>query len=134
MPGNTLKISLLDPSGNDEIEHILPAKNAVCSRCEGFGSHLSPSIGSYAYSAEEFAEAFPDDESREAYFQRGGMYDVACEVCKGAKVVLIPDVLACKSAGLLPVLKAWCKQESDRLREEAEDRRTQRAEDGFRHD
>lgn len=87
-----MKINLTwyDSEEGEEIEHSFPAKNEVCSRCEGHGSHLNPSIGSHAYTLEEFNESF-DDEGREEYFKRGGIYDVQCEECKGKNVVLVAD-------------------------------------------
>lgn len=57
--------------------------------------HLTPSIGEHAYSAEEFAEEY-DDEEREQYFARGGMYDITCLDCEGNKVVSAVDEEACK--------------------------------------
>jgi hypothetical protein len=82
---------LENEGSDDEILHKLPAKYEVCGRCEGHGTHLNPSIGEHCYTQEEFDEAFDDDESREAYFTRGGMYDVQCEECHGARVVLVID-------------------------------------------
>lgn len=134
MAQNTLKITLWDDSGNEETEHELPAKNAVCPRCEGHGTILNPSIGSHGYSAEEFREAFSEEEQVQAYFQRGGMYDVSCPECSGVRVVPVPDVRACKSVGKLDVLRAWRKQEAERARMLAEDRRTQWFEDGCPRD
>lgn len=82
----------------EAVEHTaqLPARFEVCTRCEGHGTHLHPSIGQHAYSMEEFNEAFDDDESRQAYFERGGMYDVPCEECHGKRVVAVVDVKALK--------------------------------------
>lgn len=85
-----------EDDGGNEIEASLPAKHEVCGRCEGYGTHLTPSIGEHAYSMEEFHEAFSDDEDREAYFQRGGKYDVVCEDCNGKRVVLVVDEKACE--------------------------------------
>jgi hypothetical protein len=80
----------------DEVTHTFPSTNEVCERCEGYGTHLNSNIGSYGYSAEEFAESFPDDNlmgynPREEYFKRGGIYDVTCEECNGNKVVEVVD-------------------------------------------
>lgn len=130
MSEKTLKISLWNAAQNDEIEHDLPAKNAVCSRCEGDGTYLNPSIGQHAYTSEEFEDAFHEPEQREAYFQRGGMYDVSCEVCKGVRVVLEIDAEACKQRGLMPILQAWRKQERKRQQDDADDRRTMARESG----
>ncbi len=130
MAEKTRKIELFDDSEEGSTEHDLPAKNALCSRCDGDGTHLNPSIGQHAYTSEEFDEAFPEGEQRAAYFQRGGMYDVRCEVCKGAKVVLEIDEKACKERGFGAILKAWKAQERERQQSEADDRRTMRMESG----
>ena len=83
MTKETITVTLEDDDGN-ETEHELPSKMVVCERCEGHGSHLTPSIGEHAYSSEEFYDAF-DDEGRQEYFRRGGIYDVTCFDCKGKK-------------------------------------------------
>ena len=86
---NTITVTLYDDEG-DEVEHELPARMEVCSRCEGHGTHLNPSIGEHAYTREEFEESF-DEEGREEYFKRGGIYDVTCEECGGDNVVPVVD-------------------------------------------
>jgi hypothetical protein len=113
----------------DQIEHSFPATNEVCSRCEGHGTHLNPSIGEHAYSAEEFAEAFDDDESREQYFKRGGIYDVTCEECGGKNVVAVVDEsrLSTEQKKLYAEYEEY-QDEAYRIR--AEDRYTQRMENG----
>lgn len=72
---------------------------AICQRCEGHGTHLNPNIGQHAYGAEEFADAFPDDDSlgfnpREEYFKHGGIYDVSCMECEGTGKVKEPIISA----------------------------------------
>lgn len=125
-----ITITLYGDDG-EEHEHELPAKNEVCSRCEGYGTHLNPSIGEHAYTPEEFYESF-DEEGREEYFRRGGIYDVTCECCKGRNVVLMVDEEACKdNANLKPIYEAWLKQEEQRLHDEAEWRAEQRWESGM---
>jgi DnaJ-class molecular chaperone len=126
----TLKIRLHDETGDEETEHELPAKYEVCSRCEGHGTQLNPSIGGHAYTAEEFDEAFPDAEQREHYFRRGGMYDEPCTECRGQRVVLVVDERACKVGPLREVLRQYRLQERERERSEAEDRATMRMESG----
>jgi len=79
-----------------ETEYVLPGRFEVCPRCEGHGTHLTPSIGEHAYSAEEFNETFWEPEDRAEYFRRGGMYDVDCETCRGKRVILVPDEDACR--------------------------------------
>ena len=81
---------ILYTDNGTEVELTLPGKFEVCDRCEGHGTHLNPSIGEHAYTPEEFAESF-DDEERAEYFRHGGMYDVQCEECHGQRVVLVVD-------------------------------------------
>lgn len=129
MRGLTVKVELFDEETDEETEHELPGKHAVCSRCEGYGTHLNPAIGEHAYTREEFDEAFDDDESREQYFKRGGIYDVPCEVCGGARVVVVVDKTQL-SAEQKAIYGKHRKREQERLREEAEERRTMRRECG----
>lgn len=86
-----IELTWIDENIEEEVIHQFPAKNEVCSRCEGYGTHLNPNIGEHAYSVEEFNESFPDYEDKEEYFRRGGIYDVACHDCKGNKIVLVVD-------------------------------------------
>lgn len=83
-----LLFSWEDDDGEHQVE--LPARFEVCSRCEGHGSHLNPSIGEHAYSVEEFCDSF-DEEERQQYFTRGGIYDVICEECQGQRVISVVD-------------------------------------------
>lgn len=85
-----INVTLWNDEGDEET-HELPARFEVCTRCEGHGTHLNPAIGEHAYSVEEFNEAFDDEESREQYFKRGGIYDVKCEECDGDRVVPVVD-------------------------------------------
>lgn len=124
----TIKVQLFDEF-DDECEHELPAKHEVCSRCEGYGTHLHPAIGGHAYTPEEFNEAFSEPEEREAYFARGGMYDVPCEECCGARVVVVVDESACQGENRA-LLEQYRKQERERAQSEAEDRATMRMECG----
>lgn len=98
----------------------------VCERCEGYGTHLTPSIGQHAYTAEEFHESF-DDEEAEEYFRRGGRYDVPCETCSGIRVALAPDVATCertsKGRRLLALYYALLDREARYRAEEAYERR-----------
>lgn len=63
----------------------VPSMNALCSRCNGEGTHTNPSIDSHGLTSEDLA----DDDFREAYLT--GQYDVRCEKCHGNKVVRVPD-------------------------------------------
>jgi hypothetical protein len=98
-----------------ETPYRLPARNRVCSRCEGHGTHLNPSIGEHAYTREEFESEF-DDEQREEYFKRGGIYDVRCEVCHGLRVVPKVDRKRCST----PELKAALALYDDQQRSQRE--------------
>lgn len=75
-------------SYGDEIEFVetFPAKMEVCPNCEGHGTHLREGMRYHAYTREEFENEF-DDEMKEEYFKRGGIYDVQCSECKGLRVV-----------------------------------------------
>ena len=120
----TMKVTILDVHGN-ECEEELPSYRIVCPRCEGYGTHLNPSMASHAYSATEFDESF-DDEQKDQYFKRGGRYDVQCEECQGEKVIDVPDEDACTTVEKKEILKAWKKyqRELDNMaREEAHERR-----------
>jgi hypothetical protein len=104
----------------EEITYELPARMEVCNRCHGHGTHLNPNIGQHAYTPEEFAEAFDDDESREAYFTRGGMYDVTCESCGGQNVIAVVD----RDHADPKILKLY----DEKRKNEEEDRAMDRAE------
>ncbi len=72
----------------EEVE--FPSKKEVCDDCEGYGKVLNASMRNHAYSAEEFAESFDEEDAHE-YFRRGGKYDVVCPTCKGKNVVDVVD-------------------------------------------
>lgn len=118
----------------DEVEHTFPSTNEVCHRCEGYGTHLTPSIGEHAYSMEEFNESFDDEEDRAAYFQRGGKYDVQCEVCHGNKVVEVvdEDKVSRLSEEEKALYAQYQESEEQHARWDAEDRATYRMESGYR--
>lgn len=126
---NVITFTVTTGSGA-EFTHELPARFEVCDRCEGYGTHLNPSIGQHAYSAEEFAESF-DDEEREQYFTRGGRYDVSCEVCGGKRVVAVPDEDECqRTLRGRRLLALYKHQQEQRARWDAEDRAIWRMESG----
>lgn len=107
-----IEVTTVDDNG-EEIVYMLPAKYEVCRKCLGHGSHLNPSIGEHCYSLEEFEQEFSEPESRDAYFRRGGMYDVKCETCRGKRVVPVVDREACTSPEEIAGLKALDKQRRD---------------------
>jgi hypothetical protein len=121
------KFTLCDDDGN-EIEHELPSKFEVCGRCSGHGTHLNPSIGEHAYSAEEFAMEFDDEEAAE-YFKRGGMYDVTCEDCGGQRVTEVVDESALTDEQR-KLFDEFLEREEQNARWDREDEMTRRMESG----
>ncbi len=113
----------------EEVEHTFPSINEVCHHCEGYGTHLNPSIGQHAYTMEEFHEAFSDEEDREQYFKRGGIYDVQCEVCHGNKVIAIVDESKLNEEQK-KLFAEWEEYQEGCAREDAADRATRRMESG----
>jgi RecJ-like exonuclease len=112
----TITISI---AGDDEeIEHELPSKNEVCSECSGEGYVLCEGMRGHAYSAEEFNEAFYDDEDKAEYFRRGGKYDVTCHVCKGKNVVPVVDENQLTKEQK-EIYKVYLEQEESRQEDEA---------------
>lgn len=91
---HSITVTLLSDDGEEE-EFKLPATKEVCHDCDGHGKVLHEAIRNHAYTPEEFNESF-DDEEREQYFKRGGMYDVTCPTCKGSNVTDEIDEEACK--------------------------------------
>ncbi len=106
----------------DEEEHDLPAKFDVCSNCKGHGSHLNESMRNHAYSADEMAEF--EEEEREEYSKRGGIYDVTCETCEGKRVEKVVDEDKCDPA----LLKLYQETEAQRSQWRAEEAQEQRME------
>lgn len=123
------KTITIENDEGDEITYEWPAMYAVCSDCEGYGMVLTESIRQHAYSAEEFAEAF-DDEEREEYFKRGGRYDVQCPTCRGERVEVVLDVDRIRARGDGDALDEYYQQEQDRRQDEMNDRWTRRMENG----
>lgn len=109
----TINLDLFDEDGS-EFSVTLPAKYGVCTECEGHGTIMNPSIAEHAYSMEEFMESY-DEEEREHYFKRGGMYDIPCTECKGARVVDVVDEDAL-NASQKEDFATWQKQEAERER------------------
>lgn len=62
----------------------IPSKYEVCWRCEGSGVHDAWEGG---MTGDEMAEQGP--EFYEDYMS--GVYDVRCTVCKGQRVIGVPD-------------------------------------------
>lgn len=123
-----IQLTWTDEETEEEVTHIFPTVNEVCGRCEGFGTHLNPSIGEHAYTMEEFNESF-DDEGKEEYFKRGGIYDVTCFECKGNKVVPVVDEKHLTEEQK-KLYAEYERQEEERASEERADARTRYMESG----
>lgn len=120
MSKHTITIHIMDDDENDE-EHVLPARNEVCNRCLGFGTHVDPNIDSNGITESEWAEWDRDDQ--DSYLN--GEYDVTCQECGGAKVVLVVDEEACTS-DQLTILRIWNDQEFCLAQARNEDRYLER--------
>jgi hypothetical protein len=120
-----MEILITYESDGEEVTVNFPSRNEVCDRCNGYGTHLCPGMEHHAYSYEEFNNEF-DPEEQEEYFKRGGMYDVACEVCKGKNVVQVIDEEQCKSEEMkehLRLYKEWKKEMTQLNKIENDERR-----------
>lgn len=109
------------------VTHDVPSKFEVCSDCRGHGTHLMPSIRYHAYTEEEFRDF--SDEEREAYFTRGGMYDVTCETCKGLRVMSVPDKGAANKTQRA-LIEEWVDEQYKTRMELEHEQRIRRAECG----
>lgn len=106
---------------DDDDEETLvevPVRFVVCPTCDGKGSHVNPSIDAGGLTAEDFHD---DPDFAEDYMS--GTYDVSCYECGGQRVV--PEIAEDR---LSPDQKAAVESLYERLRWEAEDRATERAE------
>lgn len=112
----------------EEQEVTFPAKMEICDECDGEGFVLTEGMRGYAYSAEEFAESF-DDEDQAEYFRRGGKYDVQCPCCKGRNVVPVVDESAL-SAEQKILFALYQEAEEQKAQWDREDRMTRRGECG----
>lgn len=125
MRSGTIEVTYENDDG-EEINLVLPAKNEVCSDCGGDGKVLCDGMRGHAYTSEEFAESF-DDEEAEEYFKVGGRYDVECQTCQGRNVVAVVDEEHIpedqKAAYAL-----YVRYDRQRAEGEADDRATERAE------
>jgi len=83
---NAMMASVIDCLVGDGLPDLIPFHWVICGNCQGRGSTVNPAIDGNGLTAEDFAE---DPDFREDYFS--GVYDVPCAVCKGRRVVPIPD-------------------------------------------
>lgn len=124
-----ITITILNDDDSEE-EHNLPSTNEVCGECGGDGFVLCEGMRGHAYSQEEFAESFDEEEAAE-YFTRGGRYDQQCPCCKGKNVVPIVDEKRL-TAEQKVLFERWNEQEEQKARWDSEDRATMRMECGYR--
>ena len=135
MPTITVKLSrymAIDSDGDCdlvEIEETLPAEYVVCWDCEGEGRTLSESLRG-AFTQEEFADCFDDDESREQYFLGGrGIYGAVCKACAGKRVTL--EIARAKlTPEQVRFVEELDEQADERAREDRADAFTRRMENG----
>ncbi len=105
----------------EEIEHELPACWAICTRCNGEGEHVNPSVDGHGITFDEWEEDW-DDEGREMYLNGG--YNVPCEAaCKAGKVLVV-DEHKCNAEPRKALLKRYNTMLSEQARERAADLRT----------
>ena len=97
-----------------EVTYRIPAFWNICDDCYGNGES-SAYLG--AFTAEDFDEAFPEDDDRMRYLSGG--YDRRCEQCNGTGKVLLPD-----DRSNDPIVQAYLEH----LREEYEYRMEREAE------
>lgn len=102
--------------GEEELE--LPAVYQVCHTYQGRGTHVNPAIDGNGLTAEDFDEQGPDFV--EDYFS--GVYDVRCDECGGARVVLEVDEERADKAVLDKYNEQLDRRERDRQAELAERR------------
>lgn len=78
MPRPMMSVSI--PGDEDtESSVMIPYTWAICSRCNGHGTHVAPGIDDNGITQSEMAELGEDFE--EGYFS--GRYDVSCVDCGG---------------------------------------------------
>ena len=99
----------LETDDGDFVDVELPSKFELCPRCDGRGSHVNPSVDGDGLTREDFEQ---DPDLEESYFS--GVYDVACEECKGLRVGEVPDEEECKRCKLFDQLEAHREAEADR--------------------
>lgn len=108
---------------NDGTVYNVRGKYVVCDRCRGMGVHDHPAFAN-GIGEEDFAE---DPEFRENYFS--GRYDVACEECKGIRVIGVPDEDYMTPAER-KAWETWQNEDEERCRQAAQDAAIYRAECG----
>lgn len=118
----TYTFELTDNEGC-EVQHVLPGKYEVCPRCEGVGKHDNPAF-SNGITSDEMAE---DPDFAEDYC--GGRYDVECGLCKGKRVVCVPDEQKC-TLEQLSALEEYRALVAEIARDDASERHLRMMESG----
>jgi hypothetical protein len=90
---------------------------AVCPTCRGKGRHVNPDIDRHGIGREEFDA---DPQFFEDY--RNGVHDVDCSMCRGRRVVPVPDKGRCDPEELRMIEDhiQWLAQEAREMVHEAE--------------
>lgn len=92
------------------VEYRLPCRMEVCGACGGRGSYVNPAIDAHGIGADEWADW--DEDDRQGYLD--GRYDVACEECRGQRVVPVPEEPSgCSSASHKAAWAAYCEWSDD---------------------
>lgn len=126
---STITVTFQDEDGEEHSE-TFPCRMEVCDECHGEGYVLTEGMRGYAYSAEEFCEAF-EPEEQEEYFRPGGRYDVTCPTCKGKNVVPVVDEEKL-STEQKKAYALYLESQDREAAYRAEERATRRAECGWR--
>ncbi len=122
--GPTMQITLRSDDWDAEMQLNVPCKYEVCTRCEGKGTHVNPSIDGHGLTRDDFAD---DPDFAEDYFN--GVYDVKCYQCCGTRVEPHPDGTHRKLSVRLAI-RLWEKQQEQRAQWDREDAAIRRMESG----
>lgn len=101
--------------GDPDDEVRLATRYVVCPRCQGEGTHDTWEGGMTGSEMAEQGDGFLDD-------YLAGVYSIPCSVCKGERVVAVPDESRCTPEQL----KTWQdykRDEADHRAEVAAERR-----------
>jgi len=79
----------VDPDDEDYFVCSLPGKWEICTRCDGDGTIVNPSIDGHGLDPHNPCGEGPDPDFMEDY--KGGVFDIACPECKGSGKVLEAD-------------------------------------------
>lgn len=119
-----MEITIHSYDRDEDLEVSIPAKYEVCSRCDGRGTHVNPSIDGNGLTQSDFAD---DPDFAEDYF--AGRYDVQCYECRGLRVVPVPDESKFRLSHRI-AFRIWELQEEQRAQWNREDAYIRRMESG----